>query len=33
MLSPPQIDRVALHVGPLQVHWYGITYVAGFLVA
>jgi phosphatidylglycerol:prolipoprotein diacylglycerol transferase len=33
MLSTPHIDRVAFHVGPLQVHWYGITYVAGFLIA
>jgi len=33
MLSTPHIDRVAFHVGPLQVHWYGITYVAAFLIA
>ena len=33
MLSRPDIDPVALHLGPLQVHWYGITYVAGFLAA
>ncbi len=33
MLSTPQIDPVAFSLGPVQVHWYGITYVAGFLVA
>ena len=29
----PQIDPVALSVGPLSVHWYGLAYVAGFLFA
>lgn len=33
MLSTPHIDRVAFHVGPVQVHWYGITYVVAFLLA
>jgi phosphatidylglycerol---prolipoprotein diacylglyceryl transferase len=33
MLSTPHIDPVALHVGPLRVHWYGITYVIAFLAA
>jgi phosphatidylglycerol---prolipoprotein diacylglyceryl transferase len=33
MLIPPQIDPVAFRAGPLQVHWYGIMYVIGFLVA
>ena len=33
MLSTPNIDRVAFHLGPVQVHWYGITYVVAFLVA
>lgn len=27
------IDPIALHLGPLQVHWYGIMYLLGFLVA
>lgn len=27
------IDPVALQVGPLSVHWYGITYLAGFAAA
>ena len=30
MLMYPQIDPVALQVGPLAVHWYGLTYLAAF---
>jgi len=30
MLHYPDIDKVALHLGPLQIHWYGIMYVVGF---
>lgn len=26
----PDFDPVALHVGPLQIHWYGLMYLAGF---
>ncbi len=33
MLQYPQIDPVALHLGPVQIHWYGIMYVVGFAVA
>ena len=33
MLVYPHIDPVALHLGPLQIHWYGIMYVIGFGVA
>jgi len=33
MLHYPHIDPVALHLGPLQIHWYGIMYVIGFAVA
>ena len=33
MLRYPEIDPVALHLGPLQIHWYGIMYVIGFAVA
>jgi phosphatidylglycerol---prolipoprotein diacylglyceryl transferase len=33
MLRYPDIDPVALHLGPLQIHWYGIMYVVGFAVA
>lgn len=29
MLSYPEIDPVAISVGPLNVHWYGLTYLAG----
>ena len=30
MLMYPHIDPVALQVGPLAIHWYGLTYLAGF---
>jgi phosphatidylglycerol:prolipoprotein diacylglycerol transferase len=30
MLMHPQIDPVALQIGPLAVHWYGLTYLAAF---
>lgn len=33
MISYPNIDPVAISVGPLQVHWYGLTYLAGLLFA
>ncbi|MET0279646.1 MAG: prolipoprotein diacylglyceryl transferase [Steroidobacteraceae bacterium] len=33
MLTYPRIDPVALHLGPLQVHWYGVMYVIAFGVA
>lgn len=29
----PNIDPVLLELGPLQVRWYGLAYVAGFIVA
>lgn len=32
MLQHPQIDPVAISIGPLKVHWYGLTYLVGFLV-
>lgn len=32
MLIHPQIDPVALQIGPLAVHWYGLTYLAGFIL-
>jgi phosphatidylglycerol:prolipoprotein diacylglycerol transferase len=32
MLIHPQIDPVALRLGPLAVHWYGLTYLAAFLM-
>lgn len=33
MLSYPEIDPVLLHIGPLQVRWYGLMYVLGFAAA
>ena len=30
MLIHPQFDPVALSIGPLAVHWYGVTYLAAF---
>jgi phosphatidylglycerol:prolipoprotein diacylglycerol transferase len=30
MLIQPQIDPIALQIGPVAIHWYGITYLAGF---
>jgi phosphatidylglycerol:prolipoprotein diacylglycerol transferase len=31
MLTYPQIDPVAVAVGPLKVHWYGLMYLLGFV--
>ena len=30
MLTHPNIDPVAISLGPLQVHWYGLMYLLGF---
>jgi phosphatidylglycerol:prolipoprotein diacylglycerol transferase len=30
MLVHPQFDPVALSLGPLKIHWYGLTYLVGF---
>jgi len=30
MLTFPQIDPVAVKLGPLAIHWYGLTYLAAF---
>lgn len=30
MLAFPDIDPVLLHIGPLQLRWYGLMYVLGF---
>lgn len=32
MLHFPQIDPIAFRIGPLAVHWYGITYLAAFAI-
>lgn len=33
MLNYPEIDPIAFALGPLKVHWYGLMYLFGFLVA
>jgi len=33
MIAFPAIDPIALRLGPVQVHWYGIMYVVGFAAA
>lgn len=30
MIAYPNIDPVALSIGPLNIHWYGLMYVIGF---
>ena len=30
MLMHPQFDPVAIALGPLQIHWYGLTYLVAF---
>ncbi|TXT25018.1 MAG: phosphatidylglycerol:prolipoprotein diacylglycerol transferase [Gallionellaceae bacterium] len=32
MLIHPQFDPVAIRLGPLAVHWYGLMYLLGFLL-
>ena len=32
MLIHPQIDPVAIAIGPLAVHWYGLTYLLAFVL-
>ena len=31
MLQHPQIDPVAIAIGPVKIHWYGLTYLVGFV--
>lgn len=33
MLHHPNIDPVALKLGPLAIHWYGLMYLLGFWIA
>lgn len=33
MITYPQIDPVAISLGPLQIHWYGLMYLLGFSAA
>lgn len=32
-LTYPNIDPVAVRLGPFSVHWYGLSYVAAFIIA
>ncbi len=32
MLTHPQFDPVALSLGPIAIHWYGLMYLIGFLL-
>lgn len=32
MLTYPDISPIAIRLGPLEVHWYGLMYLAGFLL-
>ena len=33
MLTHPQIDPVAIQIGPLAIRWYGLMYLVGFAAA
>lgn len=33
MLVHPNIDPVAIALGPIKIHWYGIAYLVGFVAA
>ncbi|NIR59095.1 MAG: prolipoprotein diacylglyceryl transferase, partial [Gammaproteobacteria bacterium] len=33
MLPFPDIDPVAIEIGPLQIRWYGLMYLVGFAIA
>lgn len=33
MIAYPEIDPVAIALGPIKVHWYGLTYLAGLTFA
>ncbi|MDY6829281.1 MAG: prolipoprotein diacylglyceryl transferase [Pseudomonadota bacterium] len=32
MIAYPRIDPVAIKLGPLKIHWYGLMYLGGFLI-
>ena len=32
MLVHPQIDPVAISIGPVSIHWYGLMYLTGFVL-
>lgn len=31
MIAYPDIDPVAIHLGPVKIHWYGLMYLFGFV--
>jgi len=33
MMKFPEIDPVLVHIGPLQLRWYGLMYIIGFVLA
>ena len=33
MLAYPAIDPVAVSLGPVKIHWYGLTYIGGLAFA
>ncbi|HEY4647030.1 MAG TPA: prolipoprotein diacylglyceryl transferase [Steroidobacteraceae bacterium] len=33
MIDYPSFDPVAFSLGPIRIHWYGITYLVGFIAA
>jgi len=33
MIRYPDIDPIAISLGPIKIHWYGITYLVGFFSA
>ncbi|KMZ11100.1 Prolipoprotein diacylglyceryl transferase, partial [Candidatus Burkholderia humilis] len=33
MLTHPNFDPVAIHLGPLSVRWYGLMYLVAFISA
>jgi len=33
MLNYPQIDPVAIQIGPVSIQWYGLMYLVGFAAA
>ncbi len=33
MLVYPQIDPIAVSLGPVRIHWYGLMYLCGFACA
>ena len=32
MLIHPEFDPVAIRLGPLAIHWYGLSYLAAFIL-